>query len=448
MSYSAVTSKKLSHSYDELPTYGRITRRRTNDVIAQSPLSHAISKPAQIKWKKGISKALQIVKKDNQEDRATHALNHFSRFKAYCRSRKGESLTPEVLLKQFSEIEKRKIPEPTQILSNRYWLELTDPQHRYGKILSIHWQVWVRLKSNVNFFNWLNAKLASTGRRTVEDSDITDLYKAIWERSSVKDSIPFKDWRKSINKISKVTYLNERERKRYAVNIQDGKLYNQETGEAITTNQHGLIFVRGYDNRLYVGPYERGTFHHSSFLSGSPVKAAGELFCTNGKLVKITDLCGHYYSPHPLKNLEQMWYFLDFLNSKGVSLKDVVLEINAHPESKYNTITWDASLYHELQFPVTVRNGNKLGKVPLQTKYLGRVDKETAKKTLRADIKTTRVIRHVSKEEELGRNFIYEIFLRSQSNEIQSKYMGKMEIEKMAQSYRERKVTLEGVVRV
>lgn len=434
--------RKLSQSYESLPTYtsssrsNHLTERRISDARLHNVISNPTFKPGQIKWKKGVSKVLKIVKRDP----ASNALNHYSRFKEYCRSRKGEHVAVEVLLDQFNEREKRKIPEPTQLLSNRYWLELLDPQHRYGKILNIHWQVWARIKSPLNFFTWLNAKLRE---RTVEDSKIADLYREIWKKSIDKQTVPFKDWRKSINSISKVIYLNEKERKRYIVKIQDGKLYNKETGNAITTNEHGLIFVRGYDNRLYAGPYVRGTFHHSSFLSGRRVKAAGELFCNNGKLVKITDLCGHYYSTHPLKNLEQMWYFLDFLNNQGVNLKEVLLEINAHAESKYNTITWDASLYHELQFPVTVRNGNKLGKIPLQTKYLGRVGKEIAKKTLLDDIKITRVIRHVSKEEELGRDFFYEIFFRDQYNAIRSKYMGKQEIQKMAQSYREKKVSLE-----
>jgi len=44
---------------------------------------------------------------------------------------------------------------------------------------------------------------------------------------------------------------------------------------------------------VYVGP-ESDVKHHSSFLAGRPVAAAGTLFIKDGKIVSIDNASGHY----------------------------------------------------------------------------------------------------------------------------------------------------------
>jgi hypothetical protein len=63
------------------------------------------------------------------------------------------------------------------------------------------------------------------------------------------------------------------------------------------TNKSGAgfgIFVMDNTGQIYVGSHKVGLFHHSSFLAGGDVAAAGELKASNGKIVSLTDKSGHY----------------------------------------------------------------------------------------------------------------------------------------------------------
>ncbi len=46
------------------------------------------------------------------------------------------------------------------------------------------------------------------------------------------------------------------------------------------------------ERNIYI--YTRRRFHHSSFLAGAPVKAAGEWLVVDGQVMAITDKTGHY----------------------------------------------------------------------------------------------------------------------------------------------------------
>ena len=56
------------------------------------------------------------------------------------------------------------------------------------------------------------------------------------------------------------------------------------------------IFVMDEFGNFYASNTQaQGKFHHSSFLAGKPVAAAGELKVENGVLKIITDESGHYW---------------------------------------------------------------------------------------------------------------------------------------------------------
>lgn len=55
------------------------------------------------------------------------------------------------------------------------------------------------------------------------------------------------------------------------------------------------IWVCAPSGRLYVAQKVRGQFHHSSFLRGAAVLAAGNLMARHGLLVKLTADSGHYW---------------------------------------------------------------------------------------------------------------------------------------------------------
>jgi hypothetical protein len=101
-----------------------------------------------------------------------------------------------------------------------------------------------------------------------------------------------------------VVYLDEAAREPYRVFVRDGKLVD---GDGRPLNPDGTLGPNGNDTaiwvmdaagNLYVGFEQRkGVFHHSSFLAGGPVSAAGELVVIDGELIEISNRSGHYRPP-------------------------------------------------------------------------------------------------------------------------------------------------------
>jgi len=75
------------------------------------------------------------------------------------------------------------------------------------------------------------------------------------------------------------------------------------------------IWVLDPAGRLYVAAKIRGQFHHSSFLRGAAVMAAGNLLACHGHLTKLTADSGHYWpSPGHFK------YAYELLESRGADM--------------------------------------------------------------------------------------------------------------------------------
>jgi hypothetical protein len=73
-----------------------------------------------------------------------------------------------------------------------------------------------------------------------------------------------------------------------------------DTG-AMVSNASGPgfgIFVMSKEGDVYVGSHKVGIFHHSSFLGGGQVAAAGEMKVVGGKLEMLTNKSGHYKPKH------------------------------------------------------------------------------------------------------------------------------------------------------
>ena len=109
--------------------------------------------------------------------------------------------------------------------------------------------------------------------------------------------------------------------------IQDGVVLDTTTGRRADTadgvtahSGDGIgIFVMDQNGRIYSSTeHTVGEFHHSSFLAGQPVAAAGEVRIENGRIVEITDGSGHY-RPAP----EFTAQFLRRLQDDGVDLSTV-----------------------------------------------------------------------------------------------------------------------------
>eukprot|EP00955_Chlamydomonas_euryale_P105616 365652-Chlamydomonas_euryale.AAC.11 len=78
------------------------------------------------------------------------------------------------------------------------------------------------------------------------------------------------------------------------------------------------IWVVAPSGRLYVAPKLRGQFHHSSFLRGAAVLAAGNMMAEHGRLVRLTADSGHYW-PQP----DHFRWFYDHLMSQGADMSSL-----------------------------------------------------------------------------------------------------------------------------
>lgn len=98
-----------------------------------------------------------------------------------------------------------------------------------------------------------------------------------------------------------VKYLSEKERASFRLKFRDGKIYDAsgkpfDTSGGSTVHSSGrAIFVMDAHGLFYASTqHEVGRFHHSSFLAGAPVAAAGEIEVRHGELKLISDKSGHY----------------------------------------------------------------------------------------------------------------------------------------------------------
>lgn len=114
-----------------------------------------------------------------------------------------------------------------------------------------------------------------------------------------------------------VTYLSAEEREAYKLLVgQDGLLYDANvqpfdtTGAGTVTGKGKAIFVMSETGDIYASlTQQAGIFHHSSFLAGGPVAAAGELEVANGLVKTVSNRSGHYTPDQSYTHqfVEQLW---------------------------------------------------------------------------------------------------------------------------------------------
>jgi hypothetical protein len=139
----------------------------------------------------------------------------------------------------------------------------------------------------------------------------------------------------------KVAYLDSTDRTDYQLTVAGGKI-TQGGADFDTTAMFSSgagagysIFVMSPRGEIYSNEHKPGLFHHSSFLSGLPTAAAGELQVKKGKLQKVTNKSGHY---HP--GAAETYQVLKELKSKGLPLSNFGLTVKGiptdGPEAKFN----------------------------------------------------------------------------------------------------------------
>jgi len=179
-------------------------------------------------------------------------------------------------------------------MDTKYWIEAADPKHRYGSQLYPYYREWVASGTTVGFFKWLD-------KGKGKDLDLEECPREKLERSSVTyfTAKERAEW--------EVEFVQDEEGNVLCVWKNDSSDGDHEAGDLVDTPGRkyplccysaGLptkyIYVVDADNRLYTHPKKTGFFHHSSFLSGGIVHAAGGLVIEDGELLVVNGSSGHY----------------------------------------------------------------------------------------------------------------------------------------------------------
>ncbi|CAG8478038.1 20083_t:CDS:2 [Gigaspora margarita] len=222
------------------------------------------------------------------------------------------------------------------VLDTEHWLEICDFYHRYGANLKIYHDYWLKTSTPQSFFPWL------------DEGEGKDLDLKARPRKKLEEE--------------KVKYLSGSERADYEVIFKDGLLIYKKSGKPVHTLSTGAldtsetnvsrdpspsptpsineeeentpstllrrpsvkrekwIYVTDCLGNFYVGQKIKGHFHHSSFLAGGAIAAAGGIKVQYGKLIELNPKSGHYKpAQHHFKAL------VDRLKDEDVDLSDARL---------------------------------------------------------------------------------------------------------------------------
>ncbi|KAG6558111.1 hypothetical protein Mapa_000292 [Marchantia paleacea] len=189
-------------------------------------------------------------------------------------------------------------------LVRQHWLEAIDPQHRYGHNLRFYFNEWRHSKTQEPFFYWLDS---GEGK----DLDLEMCTKATLQNERIR-------------------YLGPKERERYEVVVEEGKLVYKETREPVnTTKGEKWIFVMSTSGVLYIGKKEKGALQHSSFLAGAAITAAGRLRVKHG-IIKLVEAHSGHYRPTE-DNFKQL---ITILSSIGADLTRAKIQFSSEEMMK------------------------------------------------------------------------------------------------------------------
>ncbi len=239
-----------------------------------------------------------------------------------------------------------------------YWIEKFDPAHRPGTgfnpFRKLYW-TWL-LKAEVDetvppFFIWLEANSGELEQKMLELDMSTE----------------------------GVAYLDGAERLHAVISIDDaGKTWaTSKTGPQPfdttgwqSTGFPGFgAFVVATDGTLYAHEHQENQFHHSSFLSGGQVLAAGMIRAEGGAIKDITPKSGHY-KPR-LKDFRRLVSLLERKGAlKQASIRWTDFDAKDHKEKTYTPqefLEYAVASHLATQFKLRAAAKKVSGQVPQTT---------------------------------------------------------------------------------
>ncbi|CAG8467690.1 8309_t:CDS:2 [Paraglomus occultum] len=274
----------------------------------------------------------------------------------------------ELLTKLGAHIEKvdenLKIEQGTSVknhlwlvLDTVHWLELFDRKHRYGANLKVYHDEWLNSSTKENFFQWLDEGSGKALDLKAKPRSILESQKVKYLTDEEREhyEVIIQEGRFVYKHSGAVVHTNPRPRKQSdAVSftsslngssrspspspqippgaVDDGVTAHEESKPTDTTdflyplspigadNEEGekWIYVTDCRNHLYIGKKTKGYFHHSSFLAGGAIRAAGGIKVRHGKLEELTPNSGHYKPAH-----QHFKALVERICEQGINLEDV-----------------------------------------------------------------------------------------------------------------------------
>ena len=168
----------------------------------------------------------------------------------------------------------RDIKGDPRLGAQSYWLERVDPSHRAGFQLSAKYEEWIRGGSAAHakstFWDFADAdammKVLFLGESDVDGSgvQIRECYRCNFAANGL-------------------------------VSTNDGSPFATRDLETAHSGAGWAVFVVDPSGKMYARAHEVGYFHHSTFLAGRPVAAAGEVLIDDAGAIRfITAKTGHY----------------------------------------------------------------------------------------------------------------------------------------------------------
>jgi hypothetical protein len=158
-------------------------------------------------------------------------------------------------------------PVPGSTKSRSYWLEYLDTAHRPGWILSEKYEQWLASNSAQSFWDHIGAPPPNTQKVKYYGGTPKALKRRVFFGHS--------------------TGLE-------SMHPLHSGLFSTENLSTVFSGKGWGIFVVDLDQNLYIHKHIEGKYHHSTFLSGGAVSAAGEIAVEDGWVRVITAKSGHY----------------------------------------------------------------------------------------------------------------------------------------------------------
>lgn len=220
--------------------------------------------------------------------------------------------TLQDLVKRVMEVRGTVGGQVGRTLDESYWIEKILPQHLGKGKVGAAFNEWKEAgpKTRLNIADWLEQVYVPE----CEDDPF-----GVYLRNRRGDL------GKKISDGKGVKYCDAVERMSYVINIEkgivkdvNGNIYDTSGQSTVFSGKGWAIFVMAPNDTLYANSHKADEFHHSSFLSGAPIKCAGEIKIEKGKIAKVTPKTGHYKA-----EAAELNYFLQFCQKNGVDLRNV-----------------------------------------------------------------------------------------------------------------------------